>query len=263
MEELTTDAMFDGALELAQRRRGYRFGIDAVLLGGGLGSRPGRRVLDLGAGCGVVGLTVAHLSPATEVVAVEVQPALAALARRNASANRLEGRVRVIEADARDVARWRGTARSGAAVADVPEWLDLVAEGFETVLINPPFFGATHGLRSPDGERAAARHQLFGELTELLRAGRLLANAAGTVRVIYPAERLVELLRCTAEAGLKPSRLRPIHSYADTPAELVVLDARAAGRQELQLAPPLVLYDAPNTYTEVVRTLLRGAPIVV
>lgn len=262
MQDLTADMMYGGGLRLSQRRQGYRFGIDAVLLGGGRHEpRPGR-VLDLGTGCGIVALTVALFDPGVRVVGVEVQPSLAALARANVVANAMEGRIEVIEADAREVGRWSSRARSAGRLDGAPPWLDVVAPGFDLVLMNPPFFPPGSGLRNPDGERAAARHQLHGTLAQLLRSARLMTRPSGVIRTIFPADQLAALMTAVAEAGLKVSRLRPIHSFGDAPAELVLADARMAGRRELVLAPPLVLYERPEVYSEPLRTLLGGRAIV-
>src|SRR5512146_1622721 len=118
--EETLDSILGGALRLYQPRRGYRFSVEAVLLARFAAARPAARVLELGAGCGVVALIYAALARPREVVAMEIQPALAALIARNASLNGL-GMVRAVCADLRS----RGA-------------LDAAA-GFDLVLANPPF----------------------------------------------------------------------------------------------------------------------------
>jgi tRNA1Val (adenine37-N6)-methyltransferase len=98
--EETLDSILGGALRLYQPRRGYRFSVEAVLLARFAAARPAARVLELGAGCGVVALIYAALARPREVVAIEIQPALAALIARNAAFNDL-GMVRAVCADLR------------------------------------------------------------------------------------------------------------------------------------------------------------------
>ena len=98
--EETLDSILGGALRLYQPRRGYRFSVEAVLLARFAAARPAARVLELGAGCGVVALIYAALARPREVVALEIQPALAALIARNAALNDL-GIVRAVCADLR------------------------------------------------------------------------------------------------------------------------------------------------------------------
>jgi release factor glutamine methyltransferase len=103
-------------------------------------ARPGMRVLDMGAGTGIVGLRAA--AAGASVVAVDINPAAARGARINALLNRLEGRITVLEGDLFEPV---GDAR------------------FDIVACNPPFYrGAPRDAwelawRSPDvAERFAA-----------------------------------------------------------------------------------------------------------
>jgi release factor glutamine methyltransferase len=68
--------------------------VDAALRAG-----PGARLLDLCCGTGCVGIAIASERPALAVDAVEVSPAAAAVARRNAERHGLAGRVRVHDGD--------------------------------------------------------------------------------------------------------------------------------------------------------------------
>ena len=95
---VTNDAFLDGALSIRQLRSGYRAGLDAVMLAAavpGDASRP-LRVLDVGAGVGTAGLCVARRLPSAEVVLLEKQHELAALAAENVHHNDLTARVRVV-----------------------------------------------------------------------------------------------------------------------------------------------------------------------
>ena len=80
----TDDAFLGGDVRILQPKDGYRAGIDAVLLAAAAPIKAGRkeRVLDVGAGVGVVGLAVAHRAPRADVTLVERESLLADLARR-------------------------------------------------------------------------------------------------------------------------------------------------------------------------------------
>src|SRR5882672_2227425 len=96
---LTEDALLGGRVRLLQPRRGYRVAVDAVLLAAAVDVRPDSHVLELGAGVGAVGLCIASRVPGCHVVGIELQPALAALAERNAALNGITDRVRTIVHD--------------------------------------------------------------------------------------------------------------------------------------------------------------------
>jgi FkbM family methyltransferase len=109
----TDDAFLGGALQMLQPQNSYRAGLDAVLLAAAASILPGAgaRVLDVGAGVGVVGLAVARRVADAHVTLVERDPQLAALACANIARNQLADRASLIEAD---VSRPWASCRSSA-----------------------------------------------------------------------------------------------------------------------------------------------------
>src|SRR5260221_10983100 len=85
----TCDSILGGRLTVIQPRRGYRFSVEAILLGSFARANSSDRVLELGAGCGVISIMIAALARPREVVALELQPLLAEMIARNASLNDL------------------------------------------------------------------------------------------------------------------------------------------------------------------------------
>ncbi len=90
------DAVLGGRLVLRQPLRGHRFGHDAILLAAATAAQAGEQAVDLGAGVGAAGLALARRVEGLGVTLVEIDPALAALARDNAARNGLADRVRAV-----------------------------------------------------------------------------------------------------------------------------------------------------------------------
>ena len=97
--DITEDAFLGGQLLLRQLKSGHRAGHDAVLLAAATAARPGDRVADLGAGVGVAGLAVARRVAGIDLVLVEIDAALGALARANADANAIAADVIVLDVE--------------------------------------------------------------------------------------------------------------------------------------------------------------------
>src|SRR5258708_544383 len=167
--EETLDSILGGALRLYQPRRGYRFSVEAVLLARFAAARPAGRVLELGAGCGVVALIYAALARPREVVAMEIQPALAALIARNAALNDL-GMVRAVCAD----------LRSRRA-------LDAAAGGFDLVVANPPFRARLSGRESPLPGRRPAPGETTAPPEDFAAAPARHARPGGRAAFIFAA----------------------------------------------------------------------------
>src|ERR1700748_3125277 len=88
--ELTEDAFLGGRLRLRQATSGHRAGHDAMLLAAATSARSGDRVVDFGAGVGAAGLALATRISGIRITLIEIDEALAELARGNAASNRIE-----------------------------------------------------------------------------------------------------------------------------------------------------------------------------
>jgi tRNA1(Val) A37 N6-methylase TrmN6 len=95
----TRDDFLGGRVTVLQPKKGHRAGSDAVWLQAAVRPTAGSRVLDAGAGVGVAGLCLLSRCPALDLTAVEIDPALAALAEANAARNGVAAKVTVITAD--------------------------------------------------------------------------------------------------------------------------------------------------------------------
>jgi len=239
--EETLDSILGGALHLYQPRRGYRFSVESVLLARFAAARPAVRVLELGAGCGVVGLIYAALIKPREVVALEIQPALAGLIARNASLNGL-GMVRALCADLR------------SHRAPCP-----AAGGFDLVLANPPLRARASGLESPHAGRRLARGETAARLEDFAAAAARYARPGGRASFVFAAARSAELISALRARSLEPKRIRFVHPYVAASASTVLVEARKGGGVEVEVEPPLVMYDAPGIYSAAARALL-GRP---
>src|SRR5262249_46373462 len=131
------DAVLSGRLALRQPRRGHRFGHDAILLAAATAARSGEHACELGAGVGAAGLALARRVDGLAVTLVEVEDALAQLARHNAARNGLDGRVTVATLDV--MAPARAFAEAG-----------LAAGSCAHVLMTPPFNDPARQNVSPD-----------------------------------------------------------------------------------------------------------------
>jgi tRNA1Val (adenine37-N6)-methyltransferase len=236
----TLDGMFDGAVKLFQSRAGYRFSLDALLLAHFATLQPADRVLDLGAGSGVIALILARLHREIHVTAVEVQSALAERAARNVKLNRLESRIAVLAGD----------ARLPGAIAP--------AGSFDALVCNPPYRRRGSGRISANDERQIARHEIHGELADFVGAAGYLLRAKGRMAAVYWAERTVDILAAMRRAGLEPKRLRPVHSFADREASLVLVEAVKGGRSGVEILAPLIVYRQGKEYGEEVAAMISG-----
>ncbi len=250
MPMTTDDAFLGGALQILQPKGGYRAGLDAVLLAAAAPVEAGRvqRVLDVGAGVGVVGLAVARRAADAIVTLVERDPGLVALARANVERNGLVARVRVIEAD---VAR---------PLHEI-ERLSDAAQGFDHVLANPPYHVEGRGTAAGDPAKATAHAMPDGSLDRWLRFMAAMAGAGGTATLIHRADALGEILAaCAGRFG--NLAVLPLHAREGEAASRVLVQGVKGSRAPLALLPGRLLHGADGAFRPEIEAALReGAPL--
>jgi tRNA1Val (adenine37-N6)-methyltransferase len=234
----TIDSILGGALTIVQPSGGYRFAVDSILLGHFARPRPYARVLELGAGCGVVAVMLAALHRVNTLVAIELQPELAAMIERNATLN--------------------GTAAVRAICADFRYRLVPGAEPgtFDYVVANPPYRAPATGCESPNLQRRIARGAGGAALAEFIAAAARYATDHGKVAVVFTTSRAAELMVEMKRHALEPKRMRFVHPRAERPATLILVEARKNGGTEALIEPPLFLYRESGVYTDEAYALL-------
>lgn len=216
----SVDAFMEGRLQLIQSARGYRFSADSILLSRFVTTRKGDWVVDLGAGCGVIGLMLLLEKPIGRVVCLEIQAALADQARRNAALNGFREKMSVILGDIRH-----------------PPLSPSIAH---LVVCNPPYRPARSGRINPDPERAIARHEILASLNDLLSAALRLMKPKGRIAMVYPAARLADLMVRLRSFGLEPKRIRMLYPGPQEEAKLVFIEATRGAAGGLKILSPLV-----------------------
>lgn len=250
-EDVTEDAFLGGALSILQPRKGYRAGIDAVLLAAAVpvGAEQAERVLDAGAGAGVVGLCIARRVPTARVTLVENDPLLVELARANVTRNGLGERVTVIAADV------TGPAAELTAAG-------LRPDSFEHVVANPPYHVEGRGRRPRHAIKAAAHAMPAGSLARWVRLLTRVAAPHGTLAIVHRPDALIELLRLL-DGRFGGLEILSLHPRLGEPAVRIILRGRKGSRAPLALLPGLVLHeeDGNRFRPEIARVLRHGAAL--
>jgi tRNA1(Val) A37 N6-methylase TrmN6 len=239
--DLTQDAFLGGRVSLFQPRKGYRAGIDPVLLAASVPAHANQTVLELGCGAGAAILCLAARVPALRLTGVELQSEYADLARRNAVTNNVN--LNVYEAD----------------LAALPDELRQLQ--YNHVIANPPYFRAgAHSLAEDAGRRIA----LGGEtaLSDWIEVAARRLAPKGYAHFIQRTERLSEVLvACSGRLG--SVEVLPFSARAGREPELVIVRARKNGRAAFRLHAPRILHagsvhdSSASSYSADIEAVLR------
>ena len=174
------ETLWNGGPTLEQAPGVFPMGTDSVVLADFARPGPRDRVLDLGAGSGILPILLAFERPELAVTAVELDEAACELAVRNLRRSGLMDRVTLIRADLRD---------------------DPVPAGaFDLVISNPPYFREESGYVSP--ALGGARSDRTCTLRELCGAAGRALRWGGSFCLVFRPERFCDLLAALRDCGL-------------------------------------------------------------
>ena len=244
--EFTEDAFLGGRLRLRQPRSGHRAGHDAMLLAAATPARSGDRVVDLGAGVGAAGLAVAKRAAGIELVLVEIDEGLAALARGNATANAIAADVIMLDV---------------TSAAEVFAAAGLPPDSVDVVLMNPPFNDPARHRASPDKAREIAHVATAATPEKWVRAARRILKSGGALALIWRADGLVEVLSALGR-GFGSLEILPVHADARVPAIRVLIRASKGGKAPLQIHAALMLNDESALPNKQVEDALAGKGVL-
>ena len=238
------DAFLDGKIRALQPKKGFRAGLDSVLLAASL-NRDSETVLELGAGVGVAACCALAELPQLTAVLTEIDEPTLELAQQNLKNNGLETRAQTILLDITQ----KGAIRSQAG---------LDTDTFSSVIANPPYFDARSGTTPPQSERAKARHMGEKELDKWVKTAAASAAPLGEIIFIHSVTALPDLI--SAFSGrFGEITILPIVSRPGQNANRVLVRGIKASRAPLKLLSPLILHGPEGRgFTPMAEKIFRG-----
>lgn len=228
----TLNDVAGGRLKVFQKARGYRFSLDALLLSHFVSLRPADNILELGTGSGVISLILAGRREDVRITGIDVQQEMVEMAVRSAALNGLGERMEIRLGDVRDIKAL------------------FQPRSFDVVVANPPYRKINSGRINPAKEKALARHEILATAGDFIQAAAYVLKSAGRVYLIYPATRMAELFFSMRVARIEPKKLRIVYSKASVLGKFLLLEGIMDGGEELEVLPPLFIYDDKGNYTE-------------
>ncbi|MEA3372239.1 MAG: methyltransferase [Campylobacterota bacterium] len=220
---------------LYQPDSGYCYNSDSLFLYNFISSfNPRGRMLDVGAGSGVVGLLVARDNPKVLLEAVEKQDDFVAYATKNAEVNGI------------------------AYQMHQGDFLNFEDEqGFEYIVSNPPFYheGAD---RSEDEMRHAARYNVHLPLEGFFKKAACLLRPQGHFVFCYDPQQFGLIAAALAAAKLRVVDVQFVHPKVDRPASLVMIHARKNSRSLAKVWPPFISFDG-NEFSDQAKAVYAKA----
>ena len=234
----TADTLLNGGVRLRQPAVGYRAAIDPVFLAAAVPAKPGERVLDAGCGAGAAFLCLARRVHGCTIAGVERDPAMADLARFNATDNGFSNRVEIF---------------TGNIAGHMPQ---LGSVSFDHVMMNPPYLDPARTQGPVDAARAAAMVETNAISDWIAFAHRML-RSGGTLALIHRADRLAAV-RSALSSRFGALMEFPLLPMAGRDAKRVVVRAQRDAAPSVTQLPGLVLHRSDGRYTAEADEILRA-----
>lgn len=224
-------------MQIYQPINGYAYNSDTLFLYDFARSflKPGNRVLEIGAGSGVLGLLCAR-DVEIKLVMVEKMREMAIYLRENIRVNAICAEV--LECD----------------------FLSLSAEScpsFDVALSNPPFYHK-EVLKSENPSLYAARYEENLPFKELLGQLKRFLKPRGIFVFCFDSKQSDRVFYELKNQGFNAEYARFVHPRSNKEATLVMIQARLGSKSVLKILPPLFVY-AEKEHTSEVRAIFKRA----
>ncbi|MFT8807675.1 tRNA1(Val) (adenine(37)-N6)-methyltransferase [Gluconobacter sp.] len=240
-------SLLGGRVRYDQFTKGYRTGLEPVLMAASIPARAGETVLEGGCGAGAALLCLSARIPGVHGVGLESDSETLELAERNIRSN----------PSAENTTRLQLLQ---AHLPDIPRSLRVLtptANGrFHHVMANPPWH-SPHGTPSPDSRRRLALSAETTAPEEWIRALTKWVLPGGTLTFVLSTAVADRACQTLLENGCGSIQFYPFWPRQGREAKLVLVRAVHGGRGIFRLRAGLILHEADGRFTAAAERVLR------
>ena len=237
LEDETLEDLQLQHFQLIQKKDGFRFGMDSVLLADFAQVKPTDTVVDFGCGTGILSLLLLGRGKGKTHIGLEIQESMAEMAQRTMAMNHLEDTVQILQTD----------------IASVPMIFSPLSA--DCVICNPPYGMPGRVMRNSKETKATSRHQEENTLARFFASAFYLLKGKGRIFLVYPAAQMFSLMTELHAHHLEPKSFRLVYPDLKHPANLVLLEAVKDARPRLHPMPPLIVYDENGGLTKELKSI--------
>ena len=224
-------------LHIIQKKQGFRFGVDAVLLSDFAQVKKKEIVMDFCTGTGIVPLLLYGKKEPLKIIGIEIQEDFIDMARRSVAYNGLENRITMVEGDLSNQEENKNYPK------------------VDVVTVNPPYKKENSGILNEQDALTIARHEVSLKLEDVVKAASICLKDHGRFYMIHRPERLVDIMALMRTYHLEPKSMRMVYPNVKKPPTMVLIEGRKGGNSFLKVREPLWIYDLDGTYSDEIRRI--------
>lgn len=218
-------------LKIVQNNEYFNFSLESILIPRFCILKKKMKIIDFCTGNAPIPLVLSTLTD-SEIIGVEIQKEIYALATESVKINGLEERISILNED----------------VKKLPDLFET--DTFDLITCNPPYFKVNESSNLNDNYiKTVARHEVMLTLNDIFAVSRKLLKNNGSVVMVHRTDRLSEILTLMTNNNLQPKRIRFIYPKEGKESNLVLIDAKKNGKIGVKVLPPLYCHNDDGSYT--------------
>ena len=217
---------------IIQKREGFRFGIDAVLLANFANVKKKHKVMDLCTGTGIVPFIIKGKKEPEKIVGLEIQNKFVEMANRSIKINGFNDTMEFLHGDLKDKELLKSIGR------------------FDVVTVNPPYKLEKSGIVNPNDKYAIARHEVMCNLDNVIEACRIVLKDNGRLYMVHRPERLADIFCIMRKYKIEPKRVQMVHPNTKKPANILLVEGQRDGGAYLKWEPPIYVYNDDGSFSK-------------
>lgn len=205
---------------LIQKKDGFRFGTDAVILSDFFNGKRDGKILEIGSGNGIIPILLIAKNKVAKIKALEIQSEIAELAKRNVKRNNLEDRIEIVNIDVKEL-----------------------KEGnlYDYIISNPPYMALDGKIINENESKRIARHEVTLDLEEFIKNAKRLLKPRGELFFVHRSHRFLEIARVLEKNDFSIKRVRFVHYNMEKEASLVLVEASKGRKNIFKVETPIFL----------------------
>lgn len=212
--------MLNNGYKLIQKKDGFRFSVDAVILSDFFSPTKKGKILDIGCGNGIIPILLYSKGKGEDITGIEIQEENCELALKNVKLNNLEEYIKIENND----------------VKEYPK-----GNTFDYIISNPPYMEVDGKKQNILSCKSIARHELTLNLYDLIRNAKRLLKPVGSITLVHRSYRFTDISRILEDCGFSLKRVRFVYYSKDRNSNLVLVEAFKGKKCKLEIEPPLFL----------------------
>lgn len=214
----------DEKISLIQKKDGFAYGTDAVLLAAYIRRMGKKTGVEFGGGTGIISLLCEEYGKLGTIYSVEVQQEYYDLLCRNIRYN--SSKITPVFSDIRRLTP------------------DMLGGEVDVVFSNPPYMRTDSGKANGDNGKNTARHEVEGGIDDFCKAAGRILKHGGLFYCVYRPDRAMDLLCSMRKYDLEPKRMTYVYPYSDGRACLMLVEAKKGAAPSLFNTKPFIIFNS-------------------